>query len=256
MPVRCRWGRFQDVDEAAHYEFICKQAGIKVSYCAEQFDNDESMLSNIVKNLKRVMAAEYSRELSQKVHAGSCRFARMGFQLGGRTMFGLQRVLVDEKLQQKKVLIKGDRKYLMTDHVRLRPGEINDRATIAWIFRRFTQLQSETAIARELNEKAVLSANGRGWNRAMVGRILRNENYLGNTVYNRRSRKLGGVSVYNPPEDWGARRSRPRTDCRSGSVPAGAKDHSGTSRRPVRGGNAAAASTITEEERVSQSLDH
>ncbi|WP_420965386.1 recombinase family protein [Bradyrhizobium sp. B120] len=25
-----RWARFQDVDESAHYEFICKQAGIKV----------------------------------------------------------------------------------------------------------------------------------------------------------------------------------------------------------------------------------
>src|SRR5690349_14983896 len=23
-----RWGRFQDVDEAAHYEFLCKSAGI------------------------------------------------------------------------------------------------------------------------------------------------------------------------------------------------------------------------------------
>ncbi len=59
-----RWGRFQDVDESAHHEFICKQAGIKVAYCAEQFDNDGSMVSNIVKNIKRVMAAEYSRELS------------------------------------------------------------------------------------------------------------------------------------------------------------------------------------------------
>src|SRR5829696_649455 len=25
-----RWGRFQDADESAYYEFICKQAGIKV----------------------------------------------------------------------------------------------------------------------------------------------------------------------------------------------------------------------------------
>jgi DNA invertase Pin-like site-specific DNA recombinase len=25
-----RWGRFQDVDESAHYEFICRQAGIRV----------------------------------------------------------------------------------------------------------------------------------------------------------------------------------------------------------------------------------
>jgi DNA invertase Pin-like site-specific DNA recombinase len=66
-----RWGRFQDIDESAHYEFICKQAGIKVAYCAEQFDNDGSMVSSIVKNIKRVMAAEYSRELSAKVHAGA-----------------------------------------------------------------------------------------------------------------------------------------------------------------------------------------
>jgi DNA invertase Pin-like site-specific DNA recombinase len=27
-----RWGRFQDVDESAHYEFVCKQNGIKVAY--------------------------------------------------------------------------------------------------------------------------------------------------------------------------------------------------------------------------------
>src|ERR1700689_5214505 len=48
-----RWGRFQDTDEAAHYEFICKKAGIKVAYCAEQFDNNGTMLSSIMKNLKR-----------------------------------------------------------------------------------------------------------------------------------------------------------------------------------------------------------
>jgi DNA invertase Pin-like site-specific DNA recombinase len=28
-----RWGRFQPVDESAHYEFVCKQSGIKVAYC-------------------------------------------------------------------------------------------------------------------------------------------------------------------------------------------------------------------------------
>ena len=27
-----RWGRFQDVDESAYYEFICKRAGIQVHY--------------------------------------------------------------------------------------------------------------------------------------------------------------------------------------------------------------------------------
>lgn len=52
------------MDESAHYEFICKRAGVRVAYCAEQFDNDGSLLSSIIKNIKRVMAAEYSRELS------------------------------------------------------------------------------------------------------------------------------------------------------------------------------------------------
>src|SRR5690606_28545417 len=30
-----RWGRFQDPDESAHYEFLCRQAGVRVEYCAE-----------------------------------------------------------------------------------------------------------------------------------------------------------------------------------------------------------------------------
>lgn len=65
-----RWGRFQDTDEAAHYEFLCKQAGIPVHYAAEQFGDLETMPSRIMKALKRTMAAEFSRELSEKVFAG------------------------------------------------------------------------------------------------------------------------------------------------------------------------------------------
>jgi DNA invertase Pin-like site-specific DNA recombinase len=30
-----RWGRFQDTDESAYYEFICREIGITVQYCAE-----------------------------------------------------------------------------------------------------------------------------------------------------------------------------------------------------------------------------
>jgi DNA invertase Pin-like site-specific DNA recombinase len=43
-----RWGRFQDADEAAHYEFLCKQAGIPVHYCAEQFANDGTVSRSIL----------------------------------------------------------------------------------------------------------------------------------------------------------------------------------------------------------------
>ena len=49
-----RWGRFQDTDEAAHYEFLCKSAGVPIHYCAEAFINDGSLPSSIMKTLKRV----------------------------------------------------------------------------------------------------------------------------------------------------------------------------------------------------------
>ena len=73
-----RWGRFQDADESAYYEFICRERGINIHYCAEQFDNDGSLPSTVMKNIKRAMAGEYSRELSAKVFTGQCRLIRLG----------------------------------------------------------------------------------------------------------------------------------------------------------------------------------
>lgn len=78
-----RWGRFQDPDESASYEIRCKQAGVRVLYCAEQFENDGSAVSSIIKNVKRTMAGEYSRELSVKVHAGQMRLIQLGVRQGG-----------------------------------------------------------------------------------------------------------------------------------------------------------------------------
>mgnify|MGYP000308280055 FL=1 len=63
-----RWGRFQDADESAYYEYICRRKGIQVAYCAEQFENDGSPVSTIVKGVKRAMAGEYM-SASQKLIA-------------------------------------------------------------------------------------------------------------------------------------------------------------------------------------------
>jgi hypothetical protein len=44
------------------------------------FENDNSVVSNLLKALKRTMAGEYSRELSVKVSAGQRRFVAMGYR--------------------------------------------------------------------------------------------------------------------------------------------------------------------------------
>ena len=91
-----RWGRFQDADESAYYEYICKSAGISVQYCAEQFENDGSPVSTIVKGVKRAMAGEYSRELSVKVFTGQCHLIELGYCQGGPPGYGLRRSLIDQ----------------------------------------------------------------------------------------------------------------------------------------------------------------
>jgi DNA invertase Pin-like site-specific DNA recombinase len=118
---------------------MCKQAGIRVIYCAEQFDNDGSPVSTIVKGVKRAMAGEYSRELSGKVFAGQCRLIELGYRQGGPAGFGLRRVLLDQSGQTKAELKRGEHKSLQTDRVVLRPGPVDEIETVGQIYRWFVE---------------------------------------------------------------------------------------------------------------------
>ena len=129
-----RWGRFLDPDEAAHYEFLCRQVGVTVHYCAEPFENDGSLTATVAKDFKRAMAAEYSRELSVKVFRGASRMVRMGYKQGGSAVFGLRRMLVDQNGRHKTILKGGERKCLQTDRVIHVPGPEEEIQVARWIF--------------------------------------------------------------------------------------------------------------------------
>jgi DNA invertase Pin-like site-specific DNA recombinase len=198
-----RWGRFQDADESAYYKFICRERGINVHYCAEQFDNDGSLPSNVMKSIKRVMAGEYSRELSSKVFAGQCRLITLGYRQGGPAGYGLRRYLVNEDKQLKTPLARGEHKSLQTDRVILVPGPDMEVETVRRIYRLFViERRSEREIATILNFEGRLTDLGRSWSRAVVRQILSNEKYIGNNVYNRVSCKLKRKRVVNTPDMW------------------------------------------------------
>ncbi len=198
-----RWGRFQDVDESAHYEYLCRSGGFKLHYVAEQFENDGSVSSSIIKNVKRAMAAEYSRELSKKVYAGQCRLIEKGFRQGGHAGYGLRRLLIDENRQPKCELLPGQRKSFQTDRVILVPGPDEEVQNVRWIYTSFVQDGlTETEIAERLNVRGVLTDLGRSWTRSTVHQILINEKYIGNNIFNRRSFKLKEKRIVNPKEKW------------------------------------------------------
>jgi DNA invertase Pin-like site-specific DNA recombinase len=198
-----RWGRFQDADESGFYEYVCREAGISVHYCAEQFENDGSLSSTIIKSMKRAMAGEYSRELSVKVFSGQCRLITLGFRQGGPAGYGLRRQLVDEHRTPKAELSRGEQKSLQTDRVILQPGPPAEVEVVRRLYRMFVlQRRSETEIAAQLNAEGLVTDLGRPWTRGVVHQVLTNEKYIGNNVYNRVSFKLKAKRVTNDPDMW------------------------------------------------------
>ncbi len=198
-----RWGRFQDADESAYYEYICRRAGVAVHYCAEQFENDGSPGSTIVKSVKRAMAGEYSRELSSKVFHGACRLIQLGYKQGGTAGFGLRRMLIDQSGARKAMLKIGEQKSIQTDRVVLVRGPDEEVKIVGWIYQTFIDDgKNESEIAKLLNAQGVVTDFGRAWNRATVHQVLTNEKYIGNNVYHRTSFKLKRKHIENPPDKW------------------------------------------------------
>lgn len=196
-----RWGRFQDTDQAAHYEFICRDAGVDVHYCGEPFENDGSMVASIMKSLKRVMAGEYSRELSAKLSRAHHQQARLGFKQGGPAPYGTRRLLVSDDGTPRCLLEPGQRKGLHSDRVIYVHGPQDELKVVRQIFRMFLQKRSISQIVETLNHANIPSPNG-PWGWARVKGVLRCELMIGNYVFNRTSRKLKKPLTHNPPELW------------------------------------------------------
>ena len=198
-----RWGRFQDADESAYYEFLCKEAGVKVEYCAEQFSNDGSLFSTLFKNIKRAMAGEFSRELSTKVFAGQCKSVSKGFYVGSSPGYGLRRLVVDDHGSARMMMNTGDRKAITTDRTILVPGPPQELAVVQDIYSMFIDEKcSLNEITRTLNGRKILNSSGRIWKSVAVREILTNPKYMGTAVYARTARKLNTKSIRRPRSEW------------------------------------------------------
>jgi len=197
-----RWGRFQDTDESAHYEFICRQSGIQIEYCGEPFENDGSPISTLVKGIKRLMAAEYSSDLSRRVFNGQRRIVKQGYHAGGTAGIGLRRLVIDHNGNPKEILTLGQQKHLLTDRTILVPGPPEEIALLRHIFEACAAGQPLRVISEGLNASEFPAAKGKRWTNSQVSLLLRNEKYIGNIVWNRRSKKLGTRQLTNPKSEW------------------------------------------------------
>lgn len=197
-----RWGRFQDTDEAAYYEFVCKRAGVRIHYCAEPFVNDTQMPSIVMKALKRVMAAEYSRELSEKVVLGLRRIGELGFRTGSHPGYGFRRLLCSSDGTPKQLLAVGERKNLFADRVKLVLGPPAEILQVREIYRMVIhERKTLKDITDDLNRRQI-KCLGKKWTISSVNQVVKNPKYMGCCFWGRTAKKLGGPKTQQPESSW------------------------------------------------------
>lgn len=196
-----RWGRFQNLDQAGHYEFICFEAGAPIIYCAEPFENDGTPVMALLKQIKRLQAAEYSRELSGKVLHAQLLQAKIGHKVGGPRRFGFERMLVDQHDRPIQILKRGETKALNNQRVVYVRGSDEEVKVVRDIFTWYTRDRMSIAqIVRRLTDLQIPAGDRTAWGFNFVRRILSDELALGIYVFNRTTQRLKSKPRKNPPE--------------------------------------------------------
>ena len=198
-----RWGRFQDIDLSAQYSAECKRHGKQVIYTTIGMPREDDPLYPVYVQFERFRAAQYSKELSDKVWRGCVKIAEDGFWAGGTPPYGMKRLLLDENRDPLHTLEPGQRKGIQNQRVTLVGGDAAEVEVIQRIFDEFVELgYSEYRIAEGLNADGIISPSGGRWGAGSVLARLKNEIYVGTMVYNRTRQKLKTPRQPNPEEQW------------------------------------------------------
>lgn len=183
-----RWGRFQDTDASAYYEYHCRLHGIDVVYVKEPFGAEPSPVAALIKSIKRVMAAEYSRELGIKVRAGQDRAIELGFQMGA-TPLGLVRAAVSKDRANMRILAPHERKALQSDRIKWVHGPEHEVEMVRRMFELYTAPRNCLLdVKRQLEAEGWVGRNGRPLCYETIKKLLRCEAFVGNFVWGQYTR--------------------------------------------------------------------
>jgi len=204
-----RWGRFQNPDEAAHYQYLASKNKKQVIYVVSGFpDKQQGPIAYLSTSFKRIQAGDFSRNLSRLVFNGCIKISQQGYSVGGVSCYGLARLLLDENKQPMGILRKGQHKAISNARVIFTPANDQTTEVVKRIFTLFVKdWYTPERIAENLNKDGILSPRGGTWKRESIIRILSNEAYIGTRIYNKRWGRLekqtdeirGGL---NPRNEW------------------------------------------------------
>ncbi|QQE79624.1 recombinase family protein [Alicyclobacillus sp. SO9] len=179
-------------DQAEHVEIVSRftQYGIRVIAINDNLDSNRPETLDLL-GIHSVMSEMESKRISSRVSSGKKSLARRGFWTGEAPI---------------GYAVNPETKRLIID---------DSFASIPkLIFQLFTKERYGTfRIAEYLNDRGLLTKNGRFWSRVTVNRVLKNPAYRGDMVYGRTRNTLKRVFDDNgytkiqsrqqlPEEDW------------------------------------------------------
>lgn len=197
-----RWGRFQDPDEAAHYEFVCRAHGVSVVYCREKLGQGAS--GHLVKQVKRVMAADHIRQISDRTRRGKRWAAEAGRAPGAWPRYLVARQVVERDGQPGSVLACGHFRFHPDQSLRLVPASRERSEVVRRIFRMFLDGgRSMADIASTLSDEGTVWTDGTKWTRRRISRVLRDPLSKGVQQYGRTRTVLGKRDRETDKSLWG-----------------------------------------------------
>jgi DNA invertase Pin-like site-specific DNA recombinase len=198
-----------DSIETNHYLHAFREAGVNRIRTRERWYDLSRKEDRALLNLEQDFTnREYVINLAADSLRGRLRVATVeGRRLGGPIPYAY-------RAEKEEVVGKHSRRYWRTKRLVLGPDE--EVAVVRWIFETYAAgLMGLRQIAEALNLRGVPAPAGGLWNHQTVRRILRDETYLGRTVWNQqqRGRFYGVVKLKvepikpgkkrrTPPEEW------------------------------------------------------
>jgi DNA invertase Pin-like site-specific DNA recombinase len=196
-PDTTRWGRDHGMNLPELHSDECLRAGKTVIYTRIAECQNPNPLRLVFEYYRR-MQYNSCRRQGDKIRRARAAAASQGYWPGGKTPYGLRRLLLDGDENPIHLLEPGQRKTIQKQRVALVLGEPAQVAAVRRVFREFVDRGYRTArIADGLNAKRIPSPGGSGWNARQVLACLRTEAYANSITYRRKTSRGG-----NTPDGW------------------------------------------------------
>ncbi len=183
-----RFGRFDSI-EAGRWIHPLRQAGVKLVTVAEGVVDWDCFTGRIMNALHAEGKHSFLTDLSRNVARSLSGIAKEGFLCGQAAPYGYDRMLVDERGEQRQRIRTGEKfsKPRGWRTTLVPSDEVTKVTTVRWLFQQYADTDTGLRpLADDLNARGVPGPTGGPWYAASIKAILENHNYTGTFTWAKR----------------------------------------------------------------------